>query len=108
MIPLPPYSLLIKWPRYDDSLIHFFSLCILSTNTHRYESKDASGQYSCEPSVGAEATVTVHVLHTKTEVRAVLGEGKYLFFDRHEKLISEVSAPVEALKCDFPSRIIKI
>ena len=38
--------------------------------------KDASGEYVCEPSVGSSTTVTVHVLRTKTEVRAVLGEGQ--------------------------------
>ena len=35
-----------------------------------------SGEYSCQPAVGPQAAVLVHVLNRDTEVQAVLGEGE--------------------------------
>ena len=35
-----------------------------------------SGEYSCQPAVGPQAAVLVHVLNRDTVVQAVLGEGE--------------------------------
>lgn len=41
-----------------------------------------SGQYYCQPAIGPQHSVTVHVLDRYTDVLPVLGEGMYVYWKK--------------------------
>ena len=49
--------------------------------------RSESGQYFCQPSIGPQHSVMVHVLDRYTDVLPVLGEGKVHVLDRYTDVL---------------------